>query len=148
MEKEKNEQVDSLGFLFGEIARLHHSKAHNVFAQNGLHRGQHRILFMLWHQDGVTQKEMADRLNLAPATITDVLQRMEKAEFIERRADFEDQRISRVYLKQKGKNLQEEVDNVFKSLEEESFKGFTFEEKILLRRFFMQIRDNLKNIHL
>lgn len=140
----ENKQDESLGFLFGEISRLHHSRAHSIFAQHGIHRGQHRILFMLWKGDGVTQKEMAERLNLAPATITDALQRMEKAGLIERRADLEDQRITRVYLTEKGKSFQMEVHGVFKSLEEESFKGFTSEEKMLLRRFFIQIRENLR----
>jgi MarR family transcriptional regulator, organic hydroperoxide resistance regulator len=143
--EEKNRE-ESLGFLFGEISRLYHSRAHSIFAEYGLHRGQHRILFMLWHKDGVTQKEMSEEIKLAPATITDALQRMEKSMLIERRADSEDQRISRVYLTDKGRSLQMGVFNVFRSLEEESFKGFTMEESILLRRFFLQIRDNLKNI--
>lgn len=143
---EESQQEESLGFLFGEISRLHHSRAHSIFAQHGFHRGQNRILFMLWKGDGVTQKEMADRLNLAPATITDVLQRMEKSALIDRMADPEDQRITRVYLTEKGKSLKREVFDLLKSLEEESFKGFTMEEKILLRRFFNQIRDNLRSI--
>jgi MarR family transcriptional regulator, organic hydroperoxide resistance regulator len=137
---------ESLGFLFGEISRLHHSRVHSIFAEHGLHRGQHRILFVLWHGDGVTQKELSEEINLAPATITDALQRMEKAGLIERRADVEDQRISRVYLTDKGKDLQLKVFDVFKSMEDESFKDFTVEEKILLRRFFIQIRDNLRSM--
>jgi DNA-binding MarR family transcriptional regulator len=145
MKDKDNNHEDSLGFLFGEISRLHHSRAHNFFSEKGLHRGQHRILFMLWQADGVTQREMADRLNLAPASITDALQRMEKRGFIERRSDLQDQRITRVYLTELGRGLQLETDNVFKSFGEQSFKGFTLEEKVLLRRFFIQIRENLKN---
>lgn len=146
MIKNDNNKEESLGFLFGEISRLHHSRAHSIFSEHGLHRGQHRILFILWHRDGVTQKELAEEINLAPATITDALQRMEKTGFIERRSDAEDQRVSRVYLTDKGRNLQMQVFNVFKFLEEESFKGFTIEEKVLLRRFFLQIRDNLRGM--
>jgi len=34
-----------------------------------------------------------------------------------------------------------------RTLEEECFAGFTLEEKVLLRRFFIQIRDNLKKVN-
>jgi DNA-binding MarR family transcriptional regulator len=145
MEDKEKPQDDSLGFLLGEVSRLHHSRAHSFFAEKGLHRGQHRILFMLWKEDGVTQKDIASMLNLAPSSITDVLQRMEKSGFVERKADDEDQRISRVYLTARGRELQLETNNLFKALDEQSFKGFTFEEQILLRRFFLQIRDNLRD---
>jgi DNA-binding MarR family transcriptional regulator len=145
MKDKDKPQDDSLGFLLGEVSRLHHSRAHNFFAEKGLHRGQHRILFMLWQKDGVTQKDIAGNLNLAPSSITDVLQRMEKSGFVERKIDEEDQRISRVYLTERGKELQLETDNLFKALDEQAFKGFTFEEQVLLRRFFLQIRDNLRD---
>jgi MarR family transcriptional regulator, organic hydroperoxide resistance regulator len=139
----KNIDNDSLGFLLVQIIRLHHSKTHNLFASVGLHRGQHPILFMLWDKDGRTQKELAEGLQLTPATITDVLQRMERIGLLERRSDPEDLRVSRVYLADKGKQLQCQVEDIFKDLEKGCFKGFTFEEKILLRRFFIQIRNNL-----
>lgn len=142
---EEKESLDtSLGVLLGQICRLHHSKFHSMFAKIGLHRGQHRILFILWKKDGVTQKEIVEELSLAPATITDAVQRMEKIGLIERRNDGEDQRVIRVYLTESGRQFQKEVDETFNNLEEEIFKNFTFEEKIILRRLFIQIRDNLK----
>lgn len=139
----KNIDNDSLGFLLGQIIRLHHSRTHNLFASVGLHRGQHPVLFMLWDKDGRTQKELAEGLQLTPATITDILQRMERMELLERRPDSEDLRVSRVYVSEKGKQLQRQVEEIFKELEKECFRGFTFEEKVLLRRFFIQIRNNL-----
>jgi MarR family transcriptional regulator, organic hydroperoxide resistance regulator len=139
----KNIEKDSLGFLLVQIIRLHHSRTHNLFSSVGLHRGQHPVLFMLWEKDGRTQKELAEGLQITPATITDVLQRMERIELLERRPDSEDLRVSRVYLTDKGRQLQKQVEQIFKDLEEACFQGFTFEEKVLLRRFFIQIRNNL-----
>lgn len=135
--------VDSLGFLLAEIIRLHHARTFNLFAQLGLYRGQPPILFVLWKEGGKTQKEIADALRLKPSTITVTLKRMEKAGLLERRSDPQDLRISRVYLTEKGYNLQMEVEKALKAFDDECFKGFTLEEKVLLRRFFIQIRDNL-----
>lgn len=144
--KEEENIDNALGVLLGEICRLHHSKFHSMFAKIGLHRGQHRILFILWRKDGVTQKEISEELSLAPATITDALQRMEKIGLIERKNDSEDQRVTRVYLTENGKQFQVEVDKTFKNMEEDIFKDFIIEEKVILRRLFIQVRDNLKYI--
>lgn len=138
---ESNEE--SLGILLNQIVRLHHSRTHNLFHSVGLHRGQSSILFMLWKKDGRTQKEIAEGLRLTPATITDVIQRMEKLDLLSRVTDTADQRVQRVYLTPKGKGLQHEVEKISKDLESQCFKGFTPEEKKILRKFLIQIKNNL-----
>lgn len=135
--------IKDLDFLLTQIIRLHHARAHRLFGKLGLYRGQPPILFILWQKDGRTQKEIAERLQLKPATITDGLKRMERAGLLERRPDPGDRRVSRVYLTDRGKEMQARVEENLMVLNEESFRGFTLEEKVLLRRFFMQIKDNL-----
>lgn len=134
---------DSLDFLLGQVIRLHRARVHKLFGKLGLYRGQPPILFILWEEDGRTQKEIADRLHLKPATITDGLKRMEKVGLIERRPDPEDRRVTRVYLTDKGRELQAQVEEKLRVLNEEAFRGFTQNEKVLLRRFLLQIKDNL-----
>lgn len=136
----------SLDFLFAKVSRLHHTRVDNLFNKHGLYRGQPPILRLLWEKDGCTQKQIAERLRLKPATITDTLQRMEKSNLVERMTDTEDLRISRVYLTDKGRAVQMEVESTFKIIEEDTFKDFTFEEKILLRRFFIQMYENLSSV--
>jgi hypothetical protein len=75
-----------------------------------------------------------------------MLQRMEWAGFVERRQDTEDQRVSRVYLTQTGRAIQEGLQQAEHQLEEETFAGFNPEEREQLRRFFLQIRDNLVKV--
>lgn len=139
----KNCDRDSLDSLLHQITHLRHHKATTQFNKLGLHRGQPPILFMLWEKDGLTQKDLAEGLNLTPPTITDTLHRIEKLGLIERRTDLEDLRVTRVYLTEKGESAQAEVNKAFETLDAQCFKDFTFEEKILLRRFFIQIIDNL-----
>lgn len=68
---------------------------------------------------------------------------MEKVGLIERRPDPEDRRVTRVYLTDKGRELQAQVEEKLRVLNEEAFRGFTQNEKVLLRRFLLQIKDNL-----
>lgn len=138
---------ESLYSLLWQVIRQHFIRHHRLLSKIGLHKGQPPILAMLWNRDGLTQKEIAEELRLRPSTVTVILKRMEKAGLLKREPDHYDMRISRVYLTQKGKDLRKDVEEIMKTMEEECFAGFTFEEKILLRRFFIQIRDNLRKVN-
>ena len=139
-------EPESLDSLFAQICRLKHARVHTLYETLGLYRGQPRMLRLLWHQQGMTHTQIARELQVQPATITKMIQRMEKAGFVVRRHDPDDQRVSRVYLTPAGKAIQDDVQQVWRQLEEEAFAGFTEEESLLLRRFFLRIRDNLTQV--
>ena len=142
----KDLNADSPEFLLGQVIRLHHYRMHMLLSELGLYPGQPPILFMLWHQDGRSQKELAEKIGLKPATITVTLKRMEKAGLIERRTDSEDLRVTRVYLTEKAQKLQPQVKQIFIKLSNECFRGFTDEEKVIMRRLLMHVRDNLSKV--
>jgi DNA-binding MarR family transcriptional regulator len=137
-------EAESLDSLFAQICRLKHARIHTLLEALGLYRGQPSLLQALWEHEGLMHTELARRLQVQPATITKMLQRMEKAGFVERRPDPDDQRVSRVYLTEAGRVVRSDVQQVWRQLEEEAFTGFTLEERVLLRRFFLHIRENLK----
>lgn len=134
---------DSLYYIFLEIQRLHYYRTHVLLDEIGIYQGQPHMLFILKEKDGQSQKELATKLNIAPATITVMLRRMEKANLVMRNQDTEDQRISRVYITEEGKEVCKKAKDVMKSLEGECFGNFTGEEKVILRRLLMQMKDNL-----
>ena len=137
------EGSESLDFLLAQVSKLHRGRMHTLFEELGLYHGQPPLLFALWDQDGQTHTELAGRLHIQASTVTKMVQRMEKAGFVERRADPDDQRVSRVYLTDAGRTIREDVNQVFRRLEDETFADFTLEERVLLRRFFLQMRENL-----
>ena len=139
-------EAESLDSLFAQICRLKHARIHTLLEALGLYRGQPSLLQALWEHEGLMHTELARRLQVQPATITKMLQRMEKAGFVERRPDPDDQRVSRVYLTEVGRAVRSDVQQVWRQLEEEAFAGFTLEERVLLRRFFLHIRENLKHV--
>jgi DNA-binding MarR family transcriptional regulator len=139
-------ESESIDFLLAQICRLHHVRAHTHLEALGLYHGQPPMLRALWEQEGMTHTELAARLHVQPSTMTKMVQRMEKAGFVERRSDPDDQRVSRVYLTDAGRAVQTEVKQVWRTLEKETFEGFTLEERVLLRRFFLQIRENLLRV--
>ncbi|SKA74943.1 transcriptional regulator, MarR family [Clostridium sp. USBA 49] len=134
---------DSLYHIFAEIIKLHFARSHNLLEKLGIYPGQPPLLFALYCKDGQSQRELAEKLIIRPATMTVMLKRMEKSELIIRKQDDKDQRILRVYLTKKGRETCEKLKSTMKVLTEECFCNLTEDEKILLRRLLMQIRDNL-----
>jgi MarR family transcriptional regulator, organic hydroperoxide resistance regulator len=141
------EELNTLDFLLAEVCHQHHFRANTLLEAIGLYRGQPPVLFALWDQEGLTHTELAERLQNTPATITKMLQRMEKAGFVQRRPDANDQRVSRVYLTEAGRAIQSQVQAIWDTMEAETFAGFTGEESLLLRTFLLRIRQNLTKIN-
>ena len=136
-------EPQSLDFLLAQVSRLHHHRAHELLDNLGLYRGQPPLLFALWELDGQTHGELADKLQITPATITRMIQRMEKSGFVQRQADVSDQRISRVYLTDAGWAIRAELQAVWDRMEDESFVGFSTAEREVLHGFLSRIRENL-----
>jgi len=134
---------DSLHVVLHHVMRYHYYRTHTILEKVGVYPGQPPLLFALWKQNGQSQGELAKRLHLQPATITVMLRRMEKAQLVERRHDLDDQRVSRAYLTPKGEEVRVKVVEALKTLETECFAGLASEEQALLRRFLLQMRDNL-----
>jgi len=139
-------ESESLDLLLAQICRLKHARVQALLETLGLYEGQPSMLRSLWAQEGLTHTELARRLRVQPATITKMIQRMEKAGFVERRPDQEDERISRVYLTEAGRAVQAGVQGVWHTLEQEAFAEFGGEERALLRQFLLQIRENLLRV--
>jgi len=137
------EESDLIGHLLTRICKLSRDRSRTLMAEIGIHCGQGIALYQLWQKDGITQSELARSLRLAPATVTTALQRMERIELIERRADERDQRISRVFLTDKGRSLREKVEENWHRLEEQALSGFSEEERKSMHGYLLRIHANL-----
>lgn len=136
--------VEDLGYLLVEVSKLHRAQAHTALEKLGLYRGQNFVLTTLSEQEGLAQSELAEKLLVRPPTISNSLERMECAGWIERRPDPNDRRISRVYLTEAGKALRNSVVVLWKDLETNTFAGINLDEKQQLWDWLLRIRQNLR----
>lgn len=137
---------DSLYYVFLEILRLHYYRTHVLLDKIGVYPGQPPMLYILNKKDGQSHNELATKLNVKPSTITVMVKRMEKANLVVRRQDNIDQRVSRVYITEEGRDVCKKASEVMKTIEKECFGSFNEEEKMVLRKLLMQMRDNLLSI--
>lgn len=134
----------TLYHTFLHAIRLHYHRTFTLLEKDGIYPGQPPLLRMLYTTNGQSQKELAKKLNIKPATLTVMLKRLEKTGFIEKKHDEKDLRISRVYLTDKGTEAYYKVDKTLKQIENECFLNFSKEEKVIFRRLLMQMENNLE----
>src|ERR1700716_4749637 len=136
---------DFVGFQLVQVCRAHRQRADEKLSKLGLHVGQEMMLFQLWVEDGLTQSQLAQYANVELPTMTKMVQRMEHAGLVVRRPDPEDARISRVYLTEQGRSLEQPFFRAWTQLEERTLAGLTQVEQMLLRRMLLQIDMNLSD---
>ncbi|HMK92842.1 MAG TPA: MarR family winged helix-turn-helix transcriptional regulator [Thermoleophilia bacterium] len=71
-----------------------------------VHPGQFFCLRAVSAHDGISQRELADELHVAPPSVSRMLQNMERAGLVERRDDEHDQRVTRVYVTDRGREFE------------------------------------------
>lgn len=139
---------DSVGYAVAQLCKTHRyavDSALRTIEECELRVGQEMLLLQLWEADGVAQSQIVERLCVEPPTVTKMLQRIEAEGLVERRPDAEDARVSRVFLTPAGRALEQKVVEAWRSVELRATTGMSTEERLLLRRLLIQMRDNLSS---
>ncbi len=134
---------ETISYLLAQVCKAHRAAANVGLSEAGLYVGQEMMLYSLWNECGLTQSDLAKQLCVEAPTVTKMLQRMERAELIERCVDTEDGRVSRVHITEKGRALKGTIEQAWQTLEAKTLAGFTLEERLLLRRMLMHMYENL-----
>lgn len=96
----------SAGYLVNHLARLLTWQIEQRLNPLGLRIGAFPALLHLWETDGLTQKDLVDRLSIEQPTMAATLARMERDGFIRRAQDENDGRMQRIWLTPKAKALE------------------------------------------
>lgn len=128
-----------------KVSATHRRRSAYEFLKHDLTAGQPRMLNYLYQHNGCIQREIATDCNLEPASVTSVLNSMEKAGLIERKPVKDDRRALGVWLTEKGFTKKKIVDEIFVAIAEECFGGFSEEEKIMAQDFLERMFRNMRN---
>lgn len=124
-------------FLLSQILYIRKKEFRPFMTEAGLSSGQPKILDFLSFQEGCTQKELAVGCGVEPATISVLLDSLEKQGFIEKRIAKDNRRVFLIFLTEKGREKYRDIRQKIDSLEEHAFNGFTQEERALFH-FFLE----------
>ena len=134
---------ETVGSSLVGVCRAHRNRAAMLLGELGLYVGQEWILFQLREEDGSTPTALALSCGVEIPTISKALQRMESAGYVSRRDDREDARVTRIHLTNAGRELCDRVEAAWAELEQQTVAGLSTEERILLRRLLLHVRENL-----
>ncbi|MBY9013136.1 MAG: MarR family transcriptional regulator [Candidatus Lokiarchaeota archaeon] len=134
------------GFLIAKIHQITNRMFTQMLKDYGIEEvnpGQGRILFALWQEDDIPIRELSIKTQLTKSTLTTMLKRLEAAGFLTRNSDEDDERITKVKLSVKSKNLQKKFVEVSKMMTEVFYGTFTEEEIDRFEGYLRRILDNL-----
>lgn len=134
---------DNLEVLLRHVCKVHTNKVNKVLDEVGLHKGQPMMLRSLYKNDGVPQSVLAKELVITPATASAMVKRLEKVGYVIRKRDAVDERVSNVYLTDRGRELSSKLKIVKDQMEELVFDGFSAEEKKTMRSYLERVMDNM-----
>ena len=134
-----------VGYNLVMACRAHNTRVRTLLTDLGLHPGQEMFLLSVWEEEGLTQTELADRLQVQRATVTNSVTRLEKVGLIQRRPDVEDGRIYRIYLTDKGQQIRKATRSVWNDMETAITTGFSEEETSTLHMMLARVVDNLND---
>ena len=125
--------------------RLHRAAIEAQIDTLGIHRSQHFVLMHLSHSDGgMSQSEIAKRLDISPAAATVTLQKLEKSGLIERRTPDGDARTKIITLTDAGRLTVEKTHRLFLEVDEQMCGGMTDGELDTLCSYLSKMTENLK----
>jgi DNA-binding MarR family transcriptional regulator len=95
-----------------ESSRLLRNYIDNRAKERGTTRAQWIVLFRLRQQEGLSQVDLADVLELQPISLVRLLDRLVEHGLLERRPDPKDRRANRLFLTSRGRQLVDDLDNL------------------------------------
>ncbi|KKI93584.1 MarR family transcriptional regulator [Bacillus sp. SA1-12] len=104
---------------------------------------QNLIMMLLWKQDGLSQNEVAEKLDKDKTNIARMSQGLEQKGFIDRVNCAKDRRIQRLYLTEAGRQLSQQIIPIAESFHETLCKNISEEELRQLRNILSRMRENL-----
>ena len=108
----------------------------------GIYRSQHRLLMILGKNPDCSQTAIANKLEISPAAVAVSLKKLEKAGYITRSCDAEDNRMNHVVITDKGKKAIDQSILYFQEIEDAMFEGFSQEELETYAAFLGSVIQN------
>lgn len=134
----------SAGYLANHMARLFEIRLARAIRPLGLMPAQFMCLLELWREDGRTQRELLELLDVEQATLANTLQRMERDGLISRKPDHRDGRAKRIHLTAKARALKQTATEAAQAVNDAALAGLSDGERAELLAAMRRVIAALK----
>jgi DNA-binding MarR family transcriptional regulator len=134
----------SLGYQVNHLARLLAQALAARTAPYGVVPGQFAQLLALFEQDGLSQRELCDRVRIEQATMANTLRRMERDGLVQCLPDPNDRRRIRVQLTDRALAIEPDLVSAARTVNGAAAEGLTDEEVATYLRLTARMIENLE----
>ncbi len=146
LKMQKYDFQNNIGFIVNKTAKAFVKALDSELREKvGVTVGQWKVMVMLVNQDGLTQKETAERLGLEGPTLIPIIDKMEKDELVVRRIDPYDRRNNRIYRTEKANELWNEMVKCAAKIRQVSLKDIPEENINITKNVLENIYQNLRS---
>jgi MarR family transcriptional regulator for hemolysin len=138
--------MDSAAYLASQMAKGFARSLQQRAAKLGFSPGQFPILLELWSEDGLTQKQLLERVDIEQATMANTLSRMERDGLVERRPHPSDKRAQLIFLTSKATAMQAEAIEAAMAADTDLLKNFRQFERELLLEYIRRVLENARQL--
>jgi MarR family transcriptional regulator, transcriptional regulator for hemolysin len=132
-----------LGYLIHDVSRLRRVTYDRELAPLGITRSQWWVLAFISRNDGLPQTQLAHELDVGKVALGSLIDRLQTAGFVERRADEKDRRVKRVFLTAKALKLITEIAPINDSFNARILKGIPRKDLELTSQTLYAMKTNL-----
>ena len=119
----------SVGFLLSQLGFLSSKRFHEALEPLGIDAREFLLLRFVAASEGRSQQALAEQLDVPPSRMVALVDHLEDAGLVERRADPEDRRVRGLHLTRKGKGVLERASKVAIDYETGLCAGINREER-------------------
>ncbi|WP_110929653.1 MarR family winged helix-turn-helix transcriptional regulator [Bacillus massiliglaciei] len=105
---------------------------------------QNLILLLLWDKDGLSQNEIAKKLEKDKTNITRMLSNLEKKGFIKRRCNEIDGLSFNIFLTEEGKKMGEHIHPITEEFNRIVCSGISEQEMDTVKEVLKKMRENVQ----
>lgn len=131
-------------FQLSDIARTMRTYIDQRAREHGMTRAQWGVLLRLERQEGMTQAEMAESLEVQPISLVRLIDRLCLHGLVERRPHPRDRRANRLYLTEKGRTTFADLVPLGREVASEILSGLDEAAVAELLQKLLLIRSNIR----
>ncbi len=126
--------------------RVHGCVLDRVTLKQGIYKSQLKMLSHIYHHEGISQRELAQQLEISPPSIAVTAKRLEKLGYISRQMDEKDNRMNILNTTEAGREILGRTWKEYVSIDQRMFEGFTNDELKVMADFYIRMDKNLRRI--
>lgn len=140
----KFENEESAGYLVNHMARLFAKGLQERITPLGIVIGQFPILLELWQKDGVSQRDLLQKIDVEQATLANTLNRMERDGLITRTPHPKDARAQQIWLSERALQVRDQSYQAAQDQNEHALKALNDTEQAQLLDFMRRIISDIR----